>query len=185
LNPRIWFTADHHFGHANIIQYCYRPFRNVKEMDASLIGNWNSVVGVDDVVYHLGDFTLGDIRRAAGYLRKLNGQIKLVPGSHDWRWLAEFTPSVTSQPGHPVEILPPLVSLEFPELGDGEHPQVIVLCHYAMRVWDRSHHGSWHLFGHSHGSLPGQGKSFDVGVDCTDFTPIDLTHVMERIKSAQ
>jgi hypothetical protein len=32
--------------------------------------------------------------------------------------------------------------------------QPIVLCHYAMRVWNRSHHGAWHLYGHSRGNLP-------------------------------
>ncbi len=34
------------------------------------------------------------------------------------------------------------------------HGQPIVICHYAMRVWNRSHHGAWHLYGHSHGNLP-------------------------------
>jgi hypothetical protein len=24
------------------------------------------------------------------------------------------------------------------------HGQPIVICHYAMRVWNRSHHGAWH-----------------------------------------
>jgi hypothetical protein len=53
------------------------------------------------------------------------------------------------------------------------HGQLIVLCHYAMRVWSRSHHGSWHLYGHSHGRLPEPptSLSMDVGVDTHDFRP--------------
>jgi calcineurin-like phosphoesterase family protein len=179
---RVWFTSDHHFGHANIIKYCDRPFKTVGEMDARMVGLWNSVVGIDDVVYHLGDLTLGDVHDAAHYLSQLNGQIKIVPGSHDGRWLSDFSPNVTGWAGHPVEILPPLVSLEFPGLGDEKWPQVIVLCHYAMRVWDRSHYGAWHLYGHSHGRLPGHGKSFDVGVDCMDFTPLSLEQVVEKMR---
>lgn len=43
--------------------------------------------------------------------------------------------------------------------------QKVVLSHYGSRVWNKSHRGSWLLYGHSHGSLPPLGKSVDVGVD--------------------
>ncbi|MGE5550034.1 MAG: metallophosphoesterase [Bacteroidota bacterium] len=178
----IWFTSDTHFSHANIIKYCKRPFASVEEMDAALVDGWNDTVGPDDTVYHLGDFTLGDIKRFVKWVSRLNGQIKVLPGSHDHGWLADFMPEIPSLSGHPVEILPPLVSLEFPELGGGEHPQVIVLCHYAMRAWDRSHYGAWHLYGHSHGTLPGYGLSFEVSVDCCGFRPISLASVADRMK---
>jgi calcineurin-like phosphoesterase family protein len=47
------------------------------------------------------------------------------------------------------------------------HGQSIVLCHYALRVWNRSNRGSWHLYGHSHGRPPEvrHSLSMDVGVD--------------------
>ena len=54
----IFVTADHHFGHANIIEYTNRPFASVEEMDAALIAAWNERVTDYDLVYHLGDFTL-------------------------------------------------------------------------------------------------------------------------------
>jgi calcineurin-like phosphoesterase family protein len=47
----------------------------------------------------------------------------------------------------------------------------VVLCHYCLRVWNKSHFDSWHLFGHSHGQLPALGKSLDVGVDGHGFAP--------------
>ena len=53
----------------------------------------------------------------------------------------------------PAGIGNPLVTLKLPVPGL-DKPQLVVLCHYAMRVWDRSHYGSWHLYGHSHGNLP-------------------------------
>jgi calcineurin-like phosphoesterase family protein len=63
------------------------------------------------------------------------------------------------------------------ELSLGE--QFFVLCHYAMRVWNHSHHGAYHLYGHSHGTLPddANARSFDCGVDCFDFKPISLEQV--------
>ena len=67
-------------------------------------------------------------------------------------------------------------------LDSNETPQVIVLCHYSMQVWDRSNQGSWHLFGHSHGKLSGIGLSFDIGVDCTEFTPLALEQVAEKME---
>jgi calcineurin-like phosphoesterase family protein len=57
--------------------------------------------------------------------------------------------------------------------------QDITLCHYALRVFNKSHHGSWHLYGHSHGTLPDDPNSlsFDVGVDCHNYFPISLDQV--------
>ena len=69
------------------------------------------------------------------------------------------------------------------KVADADAPsgkQLIVLCHYAFRVWRNAHHGSWHLYGHSHGSLPSAGRSMDVGVDCHDFSPISY----EQVKTA-
>lgn len=180
----IYFTADHHFNHTNIIKFCNRPFATVEEMNTTMIARWNEVVKHDDTVYHLGDFTLEGPVVAEQFFAALNGHIGVIPGGHDVRWLADSEQYYSN--GYmvdPVEILPPLVSLEFPELGKGGRPHVIVLCHYAMRVWDRSHHGAWHLYGHSHGNLPVEGLSFDVGVDCHDFRPISLGEVAARMAS--
>lgn len=55
----IFITADHHFHHKNIIEYCGRPFKTVEEMDKSMIEKWNNKVSKDDLVIHLGDFALG------------------------------------------------------------------------------------------------------------------------------
>jgi calcineurin-like phosphoesterase family protein len=58
-----------------------------------------------------------------------------------------------------------------------------VLCHYGLRVWDRSHHGALHLYGHSHGTLPGDSQSLDVGVDGWEFTPVNIEQVRDRMKT--
>ena len=188
MNQQLWFTADHHFGHANIIRYCNRPFASVEEMDAALIRRWNELVGPHDVVYHLGDFTLQALSKFEVVVWQLNGHLKIVPGSHDHRWLTQFRaddPELHTAPGHPVTLLPPLVSLALSNLRTDGYSQVIVLCHYALRVWDRAHYGAWHLYGHSHGHLPSLGLSLDVGVDCHAYRPLSLTEVAEKLRSLQ
>lgn len=52
----IWFTADTHFGHTNILKPCDRPWDSVDEHDSGLIANWNGRVDPKDKVYHLEDF---------------------------------------------------------------------------------------------------------------------------------
>jgi calcineurin-like phosphoesterase family protein len=185
----VFFTADQHFGHENIIKYCNRPFSSVGEMDEALINQWNSTVGKMDIVYHLGDFTLSDRKTAREYWRRLNGIVYVLanPWHHDRRWLpsyqfGEIAPECGTRNGIAVGLRPPLWILEFPEIGDGQHPQVVALCHYPLAVWDRRHYGAWHLHGHSHGNHHGEGKILDVGVDNADFTgyaPICLETVAE------
>lgn len=168
---KIWFTADTHFGHENVIRYNKRPFSSVSEMDEALIKNWNKIVHPKDTIYHVGDFTLLGKKPTADYFQQLNGRINVIPGGHDHRWVGKS--DYVSGSGHPVVILPPLKTVKFP-LPDSDQVQLIVLCHYSMRVWDRSHYGSWHLYGHSHGNLPPLKNSLDVGVDCWEYRPVSL-----------
>jgi calcineurin-like phosphoesterase family protein len=170
-----FFTADTHFDDLFSITYFNRPFHSVEEMNRAMVEKWNSVVTEHDLVYHLGDFTLDDIGHFTKWVDQLNGHIKILPGSHDQPWLKDFVGSER------VQVIAPLVSVEFPEGMAGNSPQVLVLCHYSMQVWDRSNQGSWHLFGHSHGKVQGIGLSFDVGVDCTEFTPWSLGKVASRM----
>jgi calcineurin-like phosphoesterase family protein len=172
---RTFFTSDTHFDDSDAIQYFNRPFRSVEEMNAIMVEKWNRVVTEDDTVYHLGDVTLEDIDHFTKWISQLNGTIKILPGSHDQPWLKDFTAS------EKIQVIAPLVSVEFPEIRPGKSPQVIVLCHYSMQVWDRSNQGSWHLFGHSHGKLKGVGLSLDIGVDCTDFIPWSLEDVSAKM----
>lgn len=178
----IWFTSDTHFGHANIIEYSNRPFASVQSMDEALINNWNQLVSPQDTIYHLGDFTLRGQAEASDYFSQLNGKIIVVPGGHDWRW--QKANDYTSKSGYPVIILPALHSIKVtvPEI---EKVQPIVLCHYAMRVWDKSHYGSWHLYGHSHGQLPPLKNSLDVGVDCWNFQPIPVETIFHAITQSR
>ncbi|MEJ8630550.1 hypothetical protein P0F65_13210 [Sphingomonas sp. I4] len=78
----IFFTADTHFGDHRTINIHKRPFASVAEMDAELIGRWNAVVGVEDVVWHLGDVARRPADVAA-LLARLNGTKHLLHGNND------------------------------------------------------------------------------------------------------
>lgn len=147
----VWFTSDTHFGHTNIIHYSNRPFADEVAHDEALIENWNAVVQDGDDVFHLGDVVFANRTRADEVLRALKGNKHHIRGNHDrsvrglahrFQWVKDL---------HTIKV--------------GE--QRVVLCHYSMEVWNASHHGAWHLYGHSHNSLPERiaFRSFDVGVD--------------------
>ena len=171
----IWFTADFHLGHKNIIRYCNRPFEAVEKMNHTIIERLNACVKANDILYFLGDFCMGPKARAAELRKQIRcKKIFGVPGNHDkdtrklireFSWLNDLAE----------------VSL---------NGQRIVLCHYAMRVWNQSSHGAWHLYGHSHGRLPESENlpSMDVGVDTHDFSPWHFdeinVHMTQKIETA-
>jgi calcineurin-like phosphoesterase family protein len=77
----IWFTADTHFSHENIIRYCNRPFKDVDEMNEKMIRNWNAVVQLEDTVFHIGDFSMRSLFKK--FRERLNGNVILISGNHD------------------------------------------------------------------------------------------------------
>lgn len=174
----VYFVSDSHFGHSRIIQYCNRPFSSVDHMDETLIKNWNNVVKPSDFVYHLGDFAFyRDQKQTRNVIRSLNGNIVLIRGNHD-----EYLEPETLKLFNSVHSY---YELNIPDKDIPRGKQKIVLLHFAMRVWNKSHHGSWHLYGHSHGTLPDDkhSLSFDVGVDCHNFTPISYEQVKQIMKT--
>lgn len=155
----MFFVADEHYGHKNIIKYNDRPFSDIKDMDESIIKGFNKKVPSNAVTIHAGDFCLGSRKYEVvkeRYIDQLNGDHVFLLGSHD-HWLPN------SRTHEIIEIT----------IGG----QTVVVCHYAMRVWSKSHYGSWHLYGHSHGHLPSIGKSHDISLDNTFFLPLSWVEV--------
>ena len=54
----IFFWSDTHFGHTKMIEYATRPFKDLKEMDETIINNCNEIVSEDDILFFLGDFCM-------------------------------------------------------------------------------------------------------------------------------
>ena len=81
----LYLTSDNHFFHENIIMYCNRPFSSVEEMNEKMVKRWNKRVGKEDIVVHLGDFSLGKPGPTLDLIDELNGNIFLIKGNHDRR----------------------------------------------------------------------------------------------------
>lgn len=150
----IYFTADLHLGHANVIRHCSRDFAHVADMDATILNAINQTVGYADTLWILGDFAFRG-RSPLHYRDQINCvNVRLLFGNHDKRSKCE--------------------TAGFAFVGDVAEISVgkqrIWLSHYAHRSWPASHRGSWHLYGHSHGALDADDQalglnSLDVGVD--------------------
>jgi calcineurin-like phosphoesterase family protein len=173
-----FFTSDTHWFHKNIIEYSNQPFRTVDEMNESMIRNWNEVVGINDNVYHIGDFSFADKEKTMRLIDRLNGNIHFVYGNHDK--VIRRSAELQSRFVWCKEVAE--IDVDDPDAPKGKRR--IFLSHYAHRVWNKSHHGVWHLYGHSHGSLPDDptSRSFDVGVDCHQYYPLSYNEVKAIIK---
>ena len=145
--------------------------------DEWLIGRWNERIQPRDLVYHLGDFAFRSKAQRAAIIQRLNGTIHLVRGNHDpdpdtwWKeqgfeWVRDYyVLKVHDQ--HIDE-----------EDRINQYHQSIVLMHFPILSWENMHHGTWHLHGHSHGSLPmARGMRYDVGVDPNNWYPISYEEV--------
>lgn len=171
----VFFTSDTHFYHTNIIEFCNRPFKNMEEMNETLIANWNKAIGPNDIVFLLGDFCLGDSGKWNRILDRLNGNIYLILGNHDLR---NFRKSYAER----FEPVAMQMNIEVDN-------QKICLNHYPFLCYD----GVWQLFGHVHTNRNHTGNDtarlkllfptqYDVGVDDNDFIPVSFAQVKEIIE---
>lgn len=162
---KLFFTSDTHFGHENVIKFNNRPFKDADHMNEEMIRLWNSVVPIDGHVFHHGDVSLMTPDKTMRVLERLNGNIYLMKGNHEKSVLRkQMTRDRFVWVKERYELY----------VDDDGKKQLIVMSHYGQRVWNKSHHGSWHTYGHSHGHMEHTpwGRSMDVGVDCHDYRPI-------------
>lgn len=54
-----------------------------EEMNEALISIWNSTIQPKDTIFHLGDFSFGNVEETMAILQRLNGKIHLIQGNHD------------------------------------------------------------------------------------------------------
>lgn len=171
----IYYTADQHFGHSNIIRLCNRPFKNIAEMDETLIMNWNSAVSAGDVVYFLGDLVFRSDKHASYYIEKLNGVKHLVLGNHDHKWikncnLQKYFASVSY----------------YMEIKDNERR--VSLSHYPMLSWGGAARGTLHVHAHIHNKKEGlafetlkkMDNALNAGVEINEYKPVTLEELISN-----
>jgi calcineurin-like phosphoesterase family protein len=195
----IFITSDTHFGHKNICRgvtewnlervsnSTTRDFQTLEEMNETILNNINSVVGQDDILLHLGDFSFGGFENIRLFRdRIVCRNIHLITGNHDHHivknreGIREIFSSVTDYYTQ--------FELRFPSIRMmGQIDRInLVFCHFPIASWDSMNDGVIHLFGHVH--LPPEkkimsGKSMDVGVDGNDYKPYSLFECLSLLRN--
>jgi calcineurin-like phosphoesterase family protein len=151
----IFFTADTHFGSKRTLEFSRRPYRDIKEMDRAMVANWNSTVGEEDTIYHLGDFGVTD------NIRELRGHIIFLPGNYD----NEETIAALRER---CEIIEPNTLIH-----RGNDTFQLVHEPDEAEASDQ-----FFLYGHIHKLQMVKRNALNVGVDCHHFTPLSLEDVL-------
>lgn len=163
---KIYFSADCHFSHKNIIEYTKRPFKNVEHMNEEIVKRWNEIVKPNDLIYHLGDFAFKGVEQCQYWESRLNGKIVHIVGNHDLnngvksyitKGMMEFGNKVVFFQHHP-----PVIPEEIPEWAD------FVLCGHVHNHWK---HKTLKKLPH----IP----IINVGVDVWNFTPVSTNSVLK------
>jgi calcineurin-like phosphoesterase family protein len=182
LNPsqRIFFTSDTHYNHTNICRGTTRwvdanditrDFKSLGEMNDRIVAGINSLIGENDYLFHLGDWSFGGFESIYEFRDRINCKnIHLVLGNHDHH-IERDRDGIR----HIFESVNQYLELEV----NREHK--FVLMHYPIMSWNKMNEGVIHLHGHVH--LPphiriGKGKMMDVGVDGNGLDPLSLTKVL-------
>lgn len=196
----IYFTSDEHYWHMNVIRYCGRPYDDIQVMNEDLILKHNQIVGPEDTVYRLGDFSMA-FRAVEVYGPRLMGIKKLIPGNHDFchsyhkksrtkenqeKWIQKYQ-------DYGFEILPERFVLDIPGVG------TFNLCHHPYAGpyeleggndkyanWRPKDDGRILLCGHVHEKWktrrsPNGTLMINVGVDVWDFKPVSLDEIVTLI----
>lgn len=190
---KCWFTSDQHFGHNNVINFCHRPWKFLSDMEKALVDRWNEVVGKNDIVFMLGDFTLTkDKTIIPKIIKSLNAaSIYVVLGNHD---TAEDFKKCDKR----VKILSDITTVWISGW-DEQKPQKeveLVLSHFPLATWSHFWRGVVNLHGHIH-SGPGKfgevdnpgidlhlkpNLTYDVGVDNNRYYPVEIRDILTKLK---
>jgi calcineurin-like phosphoesterase family protein len=185
-----FFTSDHHFGHANVIKYCARPFADVDEMNEALVANWNATVGPEDEVFYLGDFSLNKTALLE-FAPRLQGRKHLIVGNHDHchpvRCRSEAKQQTMRKMYYDCGFETILLQLSI-VLANRE----VVLHHMPYRgdhgsderypEWRPQDNGLFLLCGHVHEKFAERGRQINVGVDVRGFKPVSELEIAGIIK---
>ena len=169
IQKDFYITSDTWFGRPQILQIANRQFNNIEEMNSTLIKNWNKKVKKNDVVFHLGNFAWDPIT-ARKVLKKLNGKIYFLKGSHD---------------GALEEVIDDFPKAEFfnnsiMELKDFD----TIISHYPLSVWNGKESGTIHIHGHTvfdHKTDLTVENRFNICTDFWGYSPINYLTLKDFI----
>lgn len=179
LDPTLeyYITSDLHIGHKKILQYCNRPFEDIKTMESALITNYNRIVSPTNIGFLVGDLFWGSSHKEFNkFITQLNGIKWIIPGNHD-------KPSCFKNLPEDCKLLSDIVYLYVNNI-----PKYVV-SHFPLVTYSGINRNCINLHGHIHsGPLTAQSllnigfdstftspNHLDIGVDNHNFKPYRLT----------
>lgn len=186
--------SDPHYNHKNICsatsewvednrEKATRKFASLPDMNKALIEGINDNVKEEALLFNLGDWSFGGIGSIWEFRKQIKcKEIHSILGNHDHHLeepkilhnLSYIDGKIVEQPSkntrqivHTTDLFASTQYVKTITVKDGDKKYQIFMSHYAHLVWDKSHKGALHLFGHSHTSINHMcvGKSMDTGVD--------------------
>lgn len=189
---QVFFTSDTHYCHSSICsattkwvgaENLTRPFNSLEDMNQRLVDNINNMVGENDILIHLGDWSFGGFDKIEEFRSQIKCKnIHLVLGNHDHHiernkeGVQRLFSSV--QQYLRLEVRRPITKSMVEKF-------TFVCMHYPIASWHDMSQGVIHLFGHVH--LPPhlrvmEGRAMDVGVDGNNLEPISMDEVLELME---
>ena len=166
----IFFTSDHHFDHANFLNFKddndnkIRPFDTVEEMNETMIERWNSVIKPQDKVWHLGDVTFRP-NQFARIASRLHGHKRQIGGNHDDLKNYELTRWFEK-----VQIWRIFKDEEF------------VCTHIPILPGQFRYKVKYNVHGHIHQNVIDDPQYVNICVEQTNYTPLSMEEVRARFK---
>lgn len=165
---RVYLSADHHFGHRNILKHENRPFDSIEEMDLALVTYWNEIVRPEDIVYYLGDISMS--KKGLETAELLNGKITLIMGNHDWQKLGMY-----------VNI--------FHNIRAYKELNGYLLSHIPVHPSQKPRYKG-NIHGHTHSKRVNENSKIDpwyysVSVEHTNYRPIIFEEVIKRMEKRE
>lgn len=165
---KLFVTGCLHLNHNpswEIPLHKMRGYDSSLEMTEDIISIINQTCQESDILLVLGDFCLNtSVEKFCSDVQRIKPKLWFVSGNHNSPWEREFENGRFNGWKNKVDVLGPYIEMIW-------NKQLVVANHYAFQVWNGSHHGSWSLCSHSHGSLNtilpdfANGKQLDCGWD--------------------
>ena len=170
----IFYTSDLHIGHKNALRFDNRPFETIDEMERTIIERWNNKVSDSDSVYILGDVFYNYKKDPKTFLKSLKGHLNLITGNHDYGLIMnEDAVSCFESVNNLKQII--------------DNDRRVVMCHFPIIAWNKSHFGSYHVYGHVHSKIDEdtvymmkKEKAFNAGCMINNYEPCTLEELEEN-----
>jgi len=192
-DQKVFFTSDTHYNHTNICRGVSRwrdkngnvpvsqtrNFNNLDQMNSTIVDNINQVVGENDILFHLGDWSFGGFDSIKEFRdRIICKNIHLILGNHDHH--------IENNKNEIASLFTSVSQYQVLYLEYKNRKYSFVLFHYPICSWHDMNAGRMLLHGHTH--LPpdykiGQGKSIDVGVDGNFLNPYELSEIISLLEN--